>query len=248
MKTDKRKKFYNPPVIQQPVVGQRRAMLNRIRSRAKKYGFDFDKVRPIRYLLYNKLRNNPPSVIFNVAQETSTYPLEIRLEKSDAAWIDKIGLAIHRVLIDSGAEIPANSPRIHYPDPNWFTLTNEARDLEGLYNSQLYIKTDQDMRQERYDTSQFRCVPEQQYEPNATDTKWWQTPKEAMVDVDTNFGIWGNKRNELEIKLGEGTYAAIAGNGTTHNNYAVLMLEGFELVRGAESITVSDMNLLFENI
>jgi hypothetical protein len=248
MKTDKRKRTMTPPVIQQPVVGQRRAMLNRIRARAKAYGFEIDKVRPIRYLLYHKLRNNPPSVVFNVAQEQSTYPLEIRLEKSDAAWIDRIGLAIHKVLIDSGSEIPANSPRIHYPDPNWLALPNEARDLEGLYNSQLFIKTDQTIRQERYDTSQFRCVPQQQYQPSATDPLWWETSKDCLVDVETNFGIWGNKRNELEIKLGEGSYSAIAGNGTTHNNYAVLMLEGFELVRGAESITVSDMNVLFENI
>lgn len=230
-----------------PVMGERRATLNRIRSRAIKFGFKESDVRPIQLRLYALLKNNISGLTFKVAQETQVHSMEIRLEKSDAFYCDKVGFALHKVLIDGGTEIPANTPMIHYPDPNWFAAANQARDMEGLYNSQMFVKTDQDVRLEQFDTALFRKVPRQQYVPASAGVlqQWWETNGEELYDIQTNFGLWGNKRNEFEIKFGDGSYANIAGDGTSHNNYGVILLQGFKLVRGAEAVTVSDANLIF---
>ena len=248
---NKRKTSGRRPTTVIPVAGERRAMLNRIRARAKKFGFKAASVRPKVYLLYAKLENNKSALTFRTNEETRQFAPELRLEKSDAAYIDKVAFGIHKVAVSGGDSLWANTPIIHYPDANWFGLTNEARDLEGLYNSTLEIKTDQDVRLEELWTGVFRHVPEQQYQPSATDPLTFQTI-DPWYDLESNFGLWGNKRNELSINYGSGSYAAIAGDpadGTDpHENYAVLMLMGFELVRGAEAVTVSDANQIFRGM
>ena len=233
------------PMYAAPVTGQRRAMLNRIRARAKKFGFKPSHVRPYTLVLYAQLVNDRSALSFTVAEETRAYNQEFRLEKSDAFYCDRIALGLHKVLVISSAESPANTPIIHYPDANWFTGTNEARDLEGIFQSQLMIKTDQDIRLEKFWTRHLRFVPEQQYEPSATDPKLFQQTNKEWYDLETNFGLWGNKRNEVEIKYGDGNFGAIAGTSGSWQNYAVVMLDGFLLVRGAESVTVSDANAIF---
>jgi hypothetical protein len=239
------------PQVMAPVTGQRRAMLNRIRKRARQFGFKDSDVRPKTYLLYALLENDKSSISFRTNEETRQFDQEIRLEKSDAAYIDKIALGLHKVLVISGEQKPANTPIIYYPDANWFGLANEARDLEGLYNSKVELKTDQDVRLEEFWTGHFRHVPEQQYQPQATDPLAIQTV-DPFYDLETNFGLWGNKRNEFSVKYGPGVFSAIAGDAEDetdpHVNYAVVALSGFELVRGAESVTVSDANMIFKGM
>lgn len=235
-----------------PVMDAKRAMLSRIRTRAGKYGFANADVRPHRLLLYAILQNNKSNLVWRTNIENGSHPAEIRLEKSDAFYVSKIGLAVHKVLILNGEEAPANTPLIHYPDANWFPAADEARDLEGLYSSQLSFKTDQDVRLELFHTSQLRCVPEQQFQPSAADPLTFQYNNEPMLDVAANWGLWGNKRNELELRYGKGVFGAIAGdpaNGATpYQNYAVIVLDGFLIVRGAEAVTKSDANLLFAGL
>lgn len=240
------------PKFAVPVSGERRAALNRIRARAKKFGFKEQDVRPMVLRLYAELVNNKSALEFRVSQETTVHDGEIRLEKSDVLWCDQVALAIHKVLIVGGAESPANSPLIYYPDLSWFPETNEPRDLEGLYNSRLTIQTDQDVRLERLDTSVFRRVPEQQYQPSATDPLLFQSDGKEWFDLVTNIAFWGNRRNEIRIQYGSGSFAAINGDPADatdpHRNYAVIKLNGFVLVRGAESLNMSQANMIFEGI
>lgn len=240
------------PKFMIPVAGQRRATLNRIRARAKSLGFDPQDVRPLCLRLYAKLVNNKSALEFTVSQETSVHAAEIRLEKSDVMWVDQMALGIHKVLIISSAEAPANSPLIYYPDANWLTETGEARDLEGIYNSLLSVQTDQDVRLEKFDTQMLRRVPQQQYEPSATDPLTWETDGKEFYDLESNFGLWGNRRNQIRIQYGTGSFAAIAGDPVDatdpHQNYAVIRLNGFVLVRGAEALTAAQANVLFEGM
>lgn len=240
------------PKLMIPVAGERRATLNRIRARAKMFGFDPQNVRPQCLRLYAKLVNNKSSLEFRVSQETSVHAAEIRLEKSDVFWCDQLALAIHKVLFISSAEAPANSALIYYPDLAYFNETGEARDLEGVYNSRLSIQTDQDVRLENFDTQLLRHVPRQQFEPTATDPLLWETTGKEFYNLESNFGLWGNRRNEIRIQYGTGSFAAIAGDPADatdpHQNYAVVQLNGFTLVRGAEALSASQANVLFEGL
>ncbi len=235
-----------------PVMGKRRATLNRIRSRARKFGFSPSAVRPQTLLLYAKLENNKSGLSWRLSEETKGHPAEIRLEKSDAFYLDKIALGLHKVLILNGEEAPANSPIIHYPDANWLVGADVARDCEGIYNSRLRMQTDQDVRLENFWTGDLRHVPEQQYQPSATDPLTFQYSTDPYFDLESNFGLWGNKRNEISLTYGQGVYGAIAGQPTAgtdpYQNYGVIMLQGFLIVRGAEALTLSDANQLFAGL
>lgn len=246
--------------IQMPVQGQRRATLNRIKSRAKSFGIDPSSVRPQVLRLYSKLENDRNSLKFRVDQESNIHNMENRLEKSDAFFADKLGLGIHKVLLNSGTEEPANTPLFFYPDANYFTETDEAKTLEALYNSLLAFKTDQDVRLDNFDTSLFRSVPEQQYQAaaaliasaaQAVPARWpsYTSSEDYMYDMVTNFGLWGNKRNEITISLGDGDLGHVAGApASTHQNYAVILIEGFQIVNGAESVTKSAFNQIFSDM
>lgn len=247
-----------PSLIQMPVMGQRRATLNRIRTRSKKYGLKIGDVRPYCLRLYAELKNERNSLTFRVDQETTAKSSEIRLEKSDVLFVDRLGLGIHKVLITDSVEQPANTPLIFYPDVNLFTEADEAKTLEALYNSRLSFKTDQDVRLDNFDTRVLRSVPEQQYnaaaaiiagtaQPVAANVPSYKSPDDYMYDLVTNFGVWGNKRNEVSISLGDGDLGHVAG-AATHQNYAVLLLEGFQIVNGAESATKSALNQIFSDM
>lgn len=237
-------------IAQMPVVGRGRGAMNRIRSKARQYGFQDQDVRPFRIRMYDQLEDNSSSLVFQTNLVNKEHPMEILLDKSDAFFAIRLGLGIHKVLLDAnGKEIPANTPIIHYPDPNWFSgpaiapgVSTEAQSLEMLYNALLSFKTDQNVRLENYDTQQLRFVTETQYDPNPPVKLWEQTGRELKY-LDSNFGLWGNRRNELKIELRNGDYSAIAGVADDHINYAVLELDGFIIVRGAEAITKADMGL-----
>lgn len=235
-----------------PVMDPQRGVLNRIRARAKRFGFKIGDVRPVRLRLYHKLTNNNSTLNFQTNVVNQKHPMEVLIDKSDAVWASKIGLGIHKVLINNGEEYPANTPVVHYEDPNWFTggaiapgWATETQALSMLYNADLMIKTDQDIRLDNYDTSQLRCVPEVQYDAGPP-IKLSQYNGDEMHDIVTNVGLWGNKRNQIQITLKDGDYSAIAGVPDDHQNYAVLFIDGFILVRGAESVTLSDAAQLFK--
>lgn len=251
------RKIRKRPVMQSPILDSQRGMLNRIRARAQKFGFKAADVRPFTLRLMTQSAANNSTIMFHAAIETKAHEMEIRLEKSDAFWANKVGLGVHKVLLDAnGEEQPGNTPIIHYPDSNWFNgggaglpgaAANEAQALEMLYNSTLMFKTDQDIRLEVFDTRRLRHVPETQYDPNAP-VKLWEHNGEEMKNISTNFGIWGNKRNNLEIKYKNGDFANIGGVAGQSVNYAVLLLDGFLLVRGAEAITLSDAAKIFPGL
>ena len=235
-----------PKVIHRHVISERQAVLEKVRYRAMKFGFPSKGiVRPAQIVLYAKLENGKSSLKFNVNQEMQTIPHEIRLEKSDVFYADKLGLFLHKVAIVNNVET-FNSPIYSYPDPNIWTVANEARDLEGIYQSLFEFKTDTDVRLERYHTAKLRWVPETQGNPGGTPISLAQGRlDDALQSIVTNIGIWGNKRNEVTLSYPQGTFQAIAGDGTTYETYAVIYFDGFRIVRGAESMTISDASVVF---
>ncbi len=244
MKTLKRKHMRT---VVAPVQGERRAVLNSIRARAKQFGFAPSSVREKTLVLWAKLENNKSGLQWDLNQETQTYDPEIRLEKSDAIYIDRWALSICKVNIVGGVEQFANVRHMHYPDANIHAATGEANDLLGLFNSEIEVKTDQDVRQERYYTGKFLKIPRQQFQPSATDPLVAQTVNQ-WVTINERIAFWGKKRNSIRLDYGSGSFAAIAGAPTAgtnpYQNYAVLFLDGFEIVRGSESLSLTDANMI----
>ena len=232
-----------------PVMSEDRAAINRARRVAHKLGMKASDVRPFLLKMYAPLVANNSSLKFQTNLVNGQHPMEILLDKSDAFYGHKVGLAIHQVKLDAnGKEIPANTRLIHYVDKNLFSgpaiapgITSEAESLQMLYNSLLFLKTDQDVRLENFSTEVFETIPETQYDPAAPSTAWGKEGTEAK-DLGMSFGVYGNKRNEMRIELpGEaGDYSAIAGVPGVTRNYAVLLFKGFIIVRGAEALTKGD--------
>ena len=230
--------------VQIPVVGDRRAILNRVRARAKRFGFKDSDVRPSQIILYKKLTNNVSSIEWKVNEETGSSVQEIRLDKSDVQYTDRLGLLLHNVTISNGLEI-FNQPLLPYPDPQVFAAAGEAAALEGLFQGKLEIKTDTDVRLENYHTAQLRFVPNQQND--GTVIMEYDLEK-FLRKIETNIGLWGNKRNTVTLKFPQGSFAAIAGDGSADENYAVFYMDGFKIIRGAESLSKADANVIFEGI
>ncbi len=230
-----------------PVQGERRAVLNSIRARAKKFGFQPSSVREKTLVLWAKLVNNKSGLVWELNQEQNKIEPEIRLEKSDAIYIDRWALTLAKVNIVGGVEQYANVRHLPYVDANIHAEAGEANDLQGIYNSELEVKTDQDVRVEQFHTHKFLNVPEQQFQPSATDPLVAQTV-DMWVDINTRLGFWGKKRNTIRMDYGAGSFGAIAGDpadaATPYQNYAVLWLDGFEIVRGSESLSLSDANMI----
>lgn len=229
-------------IMMAPVMDSKRGTLNRIRKIAKRKGWKIDAVRPHTLLLYAKLTTKSPNLTFqpNRGVDSNTPNGSIQLEKSDAFYADKIGLAIHKVPIIGGSENPGNQLLIHYPDPNFFTEANETRDLNTLYNGVLQLQTDTDVRLEEFATKNFLTIPETQYDATAGTGHLWRHDGSEMKDLSVNFGLWGNKRNTIEFKPFDSNYTAWAG-AATHQNYAVLLIDGFVMVNGATAVTKSDL-------
>lgn len=232
-----------PRTIMAPVMDAERGTINRIRAIAREKGFSAGAVRPFSLRMYAALTATKGNLTFqpNIGVSVN-HAMEILLEKTDIFFCNKMGLGIHKVLISGTAEIPANTPIIHYPDRNWFTVANEARDLEILYNGLLELKTDTDVRLEVFDTKRLRHVPQTQYNATAGTGTMWQVEGNEMKELPMNFALWGNKRNKFVFEAKAGSYANWFGAAGTSQNYAVLFLDGYLIVNGAESVTVSDLS------
>lgn len=236
-----------------------RGVMNRIRRRARKYGFKNASVREFTLIMYAALTEKSNSLKFQTNLVNQAHEMECLLEKSDAFFTQKFALGIHKVAIDGGVEQPGNTPLFHYEDPNWFDAggagfldagTKESQAVGLLYNSgKLSLKTDTDVRQESLDCRKFRKVPETQYNPGPPFT-WPCYDDDAIFEESpVNFGIWGNKRNEFNIEFANGDYANIAGDPGVSQNYAVLMVKGLLIPTAAEAITRSDAHqLMFKNL
>jgi len=240
-----------------PVLNAGRGELNLVRSIAKRKGFQDQDVRPIVLRMYQQLVATKSSYVFDCSVATAQHPLEIRIDKSDLVVGSRMALGVHKVLLDAnGDEQPANSPISFYPDPDWFdgagggtglpgSSANEAQSLETLYNGHLSLKTDQDIRLQEYDAADFRMVPETQFNPTADTGHLFGRSGNEFRPLYSMFYLAGNRNNKFELQLGNGDYSAIAGVAADHVNYAVVMVKGFILVRGAESFTKGDFSQIF---
>lgn len=216
-----------------------RDKLAKIRAIAKQKGVtDLSKLRPQILKLYAKLTTTSSLLEFNTSDNFSSgVATENLLKRDSVMFVNLFGLAIHKVPIFSGVSYPWNSQLTFYPDKNVFSdaaaapgVVPEYQCLEALYNGNLSFKTSQSVRLEDHPCNVFRDVPVTQNGAAA-----YPSQSLNLVDLNVSFGMTGQVNNKFQVKMGDGADRNGITGGAESQNYAVLLLAGFEIVDAARS-------------
>ena len=220
-----------------------RKQLERHRAWAKTRGISAEKVRPQILKLYAPLVQNTDTYTFSTDINlppvvASSVTVENRLKRDSLMFVNLIGLALHKVPIFSGVKYPHNSPLVFYPDKNIFAdaaaapgVVAEHQCLEAVYNGLLSFKTAQSVRLEDYPCNVFRSAPDTQNGAAAQPSQSIQ-----LVDVNTSFYLSGSVDNRFTLNIGSASDRNGIAGGAESQNYAVLLLAGFEVMDGARAL------------
>lgn len=219
------------------------------------WGMKAQDVRPQLLMFYAKLQSNQKGITFNIGDTTrGLVDTENLLKKANVMFAHEFGLAIHQVKIDPAdpnRRLPGNTPLIFYPDKFLFAgppiapgTQNEWQCLEMLYRAKLSLKTDSDVRLEDFPTDGFRSVTE----VGESATAHRNQSELVLRDVTSALHFYGDRRTTATIDLPEGDYSAIAGVPGVTENYAVLLLRGFECVNAANNQRVLDYGRTLNNV
>lgn len=220
-----------------------RQMLEKHRNWAKAKGINPDKIRPQILKLYAPLTANQDTYMFNTqydqAQVSAT---ENRLKRDSLMFVNLVGLALHKVPIFASVKYPQNNPLVFYPDKNIFAdaaaapgVVPEYQCLEAVYNGTISFKTGTAVRLEDYPTNVFRTAPQTQNGAAAQPSQGLE-----LVDISTSFFMFGNVDNKFTLNIGSGSDRNGITGGADSQNYAVLILAGFEVMEGAKSALRTD--------
>ena len=215
-----------------------RTMLEKHRAWAKSKGIEPNRVRPQILKLYAPLAINQDTYMFNTQyDQASVAATENRLKRDSLMFVNLVGLAIHKVPIFSSVKYPQNNPLLFYPDKNIFAdaavapgVVPEWQCLEAVYNGTLSFKTGTEVRLEDYPTNVFRVAPQTQNGAAAQPSSGLE-----LVDISTSFFMFGNVDNKFTLNIGSGSDRNGITGGAESQNYAVLLLAGFEVMEGAKA-------------
>lgn len=231
-----------------------RFFLEEGRNIAEKLGLKPQDVRPHQLQVHAKLGATSNSYNFNIARRIGAHVLDFLLDENDFYVAYGLALGIRTVPIISSIERPGNTQPIYFPDPNVFSVAaaagtvSEAAALEMLYNAQLRIETNQDIRMKEYITTRFRTCPETQTVTSAPTSQNSYTDI-PYKDTYTGLGFEGGQNNTIELKFlnDAGEFSKIEGVAGTRVNYAVLQMEGILIVGGAKKATAGRIHQLLSD-
>lgn len=221
-----------------------RRMLEKHRQWGKKNGINPADIRPQTLKFGIKLDTAKDSYMVDFFDKSATvFAIENRLKDSSLFFANLFGIGLLKAKIfgTPAAEYPAGSPIVFYPDKGIFptagsaTTLSEAEALEMVYHSSLQLSTDQTIRLDDMSCEIFRAAPDTQ---NAATTQ----PSQGLElrDLSTSFFIWGDRKNSVRLTLPAGGDRTNIKGGATSQNYAVLLIGGFEVVNAANNARVKD--------
>ncbi len=225
-----------------------RKQLERHQAWASTRGIPKGNVRPMTLKLYAELTPNSTQLKFTTdIQKEALVKTEVRLRRDSLMFVNLFGLALHKVWMTGPTlkKLPHNTPLYFYPDKTVFpaaavTDFEEWGCLESVYNGLLTMKTNQSIRLEEHPCNVFRQAPDTQYSagPDTHASGGLQ-----LVDLNTSLYLFGHRDNQFTIELGDDSVRdTIEGNIGKNKNYAVLILQGFEVVDGAKaSLKIDDL-------
>lgn len=228
----------------QPANVTQRNALAKVRAWAKSKGLDPKTVRPQILKLYAPLTTTSDILRFNTDSNMSSgVATENLLKKDSVFFCNLIGLGLHKVQEVTGVKYPHNTQILHYPDKTIFadaavapSVFAEWGCVEAVYNGLLTMKTAQDIRLEDHPTNIFRSAPFTQSGAAAQ-----PSTDLVLVDLNVSFLMSGQKNNQFSLSLGAGSDRSSIEGGAESNNYAVLLLSGFEVVDAARANIAADL-------
>ena len=221
-----------------------RNQLAKHRAWAKARGLDLSKIRPQILRLYAPIVGNSDTLTFNTDVNLSSgIATENLLKRDSVMFVNLFGLALHKVQEVTGVKYPHNSLLAFYPDKTIFSdaavapsVFPEWGALEAVYNGLLTFKTAQSVRLEDHPCNIFRSAPQTQSGAAAQPSQGLE-----LVDLNVSFAMTGQTNNKFTINLGSGSDRVSIEGGAESNNYAVLLLAGFEVVEGARAAITADL-------
>jgi hypothetical protein len=149
-------------------------------------------------------------------------PLEIKLNQNDIFMVTAIGVALRKVNGD------VHKPLQTFPDPKYFAGAGEAQALEAIYNGTMSVTTDSLKRVDEMALHHCRFVPGVQNDTTDNILPGYGPTLEerGYFTINPNIILDGSKSNIIDVILGAGSLAAIAGPGPDVNHLVVL-LHGF---------------------
>lgn len=229
----------------QPANVTQNRVLAKVREWAAQKGLDPKSIRPQVLKLYAPLTTSSDMLKFNT---DITFPSGVATEnllKRDSIFFANLfGLGLHKVQEVTGVKYPHNTPILFYPDKTIFadaavapSVFAEWGCVEAVYNGTLDLKTAQDVRLEAHPTNVFRLGSDTQSGAAAQPSGGLN-----LVDLNVSFLMSGQKNNQFILNLGAGSDRSSIEGGAESNNYAVLLISGFEIVDAARADVRADMN------
>jgi hypothetical protein len=199
------------------------------------------------------INSTQSSVTFPILQTQpnsagTVYGIEKRLNIADAFVALSIGIFLGRSST-TGTSNPTNlqaaSTRLYtYPNPGVFTATNEASNLEAIYNSYLSIKVAQVNWFPSIALRKFYRVGQAQQVAAGTNQNGigrdeWNGPDYGLVQLVPTITINGNGNNEFTVTLPDSVNTAAASGSF---NSLLLVLDGVLLPNAAGRIDLNTAN------
>ena len=152
--------------------------------------------------------------------------------------IAKVPVATAATTNSQAVLAPGNMETISYPHPDFFansavsissfggqsagtSSTTELNSIRMFFNGSLEFKTDNKVRLENFPMSRFSGIEQYgAFVPRGL----------KVVDLFNAWLLDGSKENTATIKYAPGKYDGIAGDLTTHRNFGISEIMGFEIV------------------
>jgi hypothetical protein len=181
------------------------------------------------------------SYTFQINANQSQIATEIRLRQGDAFIATAIGLYLKKAGATSPTDAQQTTAALHtFPNPTVFTGTNEATNLQSIYNSKLQFQVNSTNLTETLDTRRYYRVGEAQQglavstaaSNNAYFASQWNVADYGMMTFHQSIALNGQANNTINLLLPAG----VDCSGTSSTNYAVIFLKGVLLINAAKQV------------
>jgi len=187
---------------------------------------------------------NSGAYTFQVNENQNKLVSEIRLRQGDAFIPTHIGLYLTKTADATDAELSA-AKKHTYPNTIVFSGSNEAKNLEAIYNSRLQVQVNSVNLTETLYTQRFKRVGTAQQGLNAStgssvtpaasvyQASEWSNDMYGMCTMSQSIAFNGVQNNVINLILP----ASVAAGGTSSNNYAIIVFKGVQVINGSNAVS-----------
>lgn len=185
------------------------------------------------------------SYTFQVNANQQQIITELRLRAGDAFIPSSIGVYLKKAGSATPTDAQQTTAALHtFPNPTIFTGTNEAANLQSIYNGKLQFQVNSTNLTETLDTRRYYRVGEAQqglgtstYDvTNNPNNKYlasqWNVADYGMMTFHQSIALNGQANNTIILSLPTG----VDCSGTSSTNYAVIFLKGVLLINAAKQV------------